>query len=122
MEQEKDRLYKYFNEKPISEPSTDFTKLVMEKVEIIADKPFEIKPLISTKGWLYIVLIGIAIIISSFSIELADTVYKLPAYLNWESIKLKDFETSIKIGVIVVSILIVLTATDMLYRRMKNLA
>jgi len=122
MEQEKDRLDQYFNEQAIHEPSTDFTNLVKERVQEMAETPFVFKPLISRKGWIYIVLTGTLVILSSFSIELADTFYELPAYLRWESINFQDFETSIKIAGVVLSLLIVLTIADIAYRKMKNIA
>ncbi|MFK8039466.1 MAG: hypothetical protein AB8B74_14330 [Crocinitomicaceae bacterium] len=122
MEAEKDKLHQYFNEKPVSGTSADFTKLVMDRVETIAETPFVIKPLISRKGWIYIVLIGLILVFGSFSLEFVGTLQKMPTLLTWPELNLEDFATSIKIAVVVVSLLLILTIADILYRKMKNLA
>ena len=101
-------------------PSTDFTKIVMQKVEISLNTQLVVKPLISKRFWKYLILGAVLLLVLSIIIE-------MPKYnINWynkyslELPKLSDFKTSIKLFFTVVFILLSLTIADVFYRKIKN--
>ncbi len=122
MEEEKDKLYQYFNHADKHEASSDLTDSVMNSVESIVDAPFIVKPLISSKAWIYIFISALFVIAGSFGLELTTTIKKVPLFFDWENIAIRDFTTSIKIGIVVLSMLLILTMADIVYRRMKKIA
>lgn len=122
MEAENDKLRNHFKNESIQKPSTDFTKLVMEKVEDIAETPLVFKPLIAKRQWIYIIGIAALAIASSLIFDLVSVFQKFTPIFSMESIDLTQFLTTFKVGVGVVSLLIILTGADLIYRKMKNLA
>lgn len=102
-------------------PSVDFTEMVMKKVE----NSLEIKPvesLISKKAWIYAAILAALIILISFGLEVQQSDINWFDELGIELPNLEQFRTTITLSVIIVSILGLMTAADVLYRRRNHLA
>ena len=119
MKEEKDILKKHITSDFKQEvPSVDFTQLVMEKV----DQSLEIKtatPLVSKKGWIVALLVAVFIILISFGVEVQQSDTNWIGDLGVELPDFEKFKTTIVLSTIIVSILGLMTAADIFYRR-KN--
>ena len=122
MEAEQDKIRKHINNKPVSQPSDNFTNLVMEQVQHMAETPLVIKPLISRTGWIYIIIVSTLAIFGSFILEFVGSVQKMSPLFNMSDLHLEDFMTSIKVAIGVTSLLLLLTLVDIIYRKMKQIA
>lgn len=122
MEAEKDKLEKYFAKQKIESPSFNFTERVMADVKEVVEKPFVVQPLINKRTWLWIAVVSALVIAFSFILEFIGSVQKMPKIFDWSSIRWADFATSLRIVAGVVSLFVILTLADIIYRKVKNIA
>ncbi|MDX1349273.1 MAG: hypothetical protein R3279_03435 [Putridiphycobacter sp.] len=122
MEVEKDRLQNYYKNDKVQSPSFNFTDNVMAEVAAIAETPLVVPPLITKRAWVWIVGISIFVIVFSFFLELIGSIQEMPRLFDWSQVNWEDFTNSIRIVIGVVSLFVVLTLVDVIYRKMKRLA
>jgi flagellar biosynthesis protein FliR len=123
MKAEKDRL----KESIISgfkkeTPSIDFTDKVMYKIEYSLEHPTVIKPLISKKSWFIFFSVFGGLIFISLVIDSVQTINFNNGIINSiKSIHWSDYKTTLKLFVSIVSILFLLSVSDLFYRRKKHI-
>ena len=122
MMEEKDILKKHiisdFNQEI---PSVDFTELVMQKVEQSLEAKGEFAPLISRKSWVVALLVAIFIILISFGVEVQQTEIDWFSDLGFEIPDFEKFRTTIILSSVIISILGLMTAADIVYRRRNQI-
>lgn len=121
MEAEKDKLFDHFKQAKLNQPSFDFTESVMNRVEDIVNTPLVVKPLISKKSWILILSVVILVMFGSFIIDLLNLIENMPRLFEFPKIRIKDFETSIRITAGVLALLLALTLADIVYRKRKRM-
>lgn len=111
----KDKIFDGFHQ---SVPSKDFTDNVMASIEKSLATKTIFEPLISKKWWKIIGTISISIILLSFIFESQYDVANIFSEIKIPSIE--NYKTSIKLTGLIVSMLIIMTASDLIYRKFKH--
>jgi len=102
-------------------PAIDFTDSVMQKIEFAMDHPTVVKPLISKKAWLVFLSIFGALILVALSIDSIQTIDFNTNFLNSiKSIHWSDYKMTLKLFVSMVTILAILSLSDLFYRRWRH--
>lgn len=121
MEAEKDKLFDHFKNKKTSQTTFGFTESVMDRIDDIVSTPFVVKPLISKKGWIYILIVMVLVVLGSFMVDLMTTFEKMPKLFELPKIQMKDFETSLRVVIGVAVLLLALTLADIVYRKSRRM-
>lgn len=102
-------------------PAIDFTDSVMQKIEFAMDHPTVVKPLISKKAWLVFLSVFGALILVALSIDSIQTIDFNTNFLNSiKSIHWSDYKMTLKLFVSMVTILAILSLSDLFYRRWRH--
>lgn len=100
-------------------PSKDFTDTVMANIQKSLETKAVYEPLISKKWWKIIGSIAFSIITFSFIFE---SQYTMPNFILDISIpSFENYKTSIQLTILILIMLIVMTLTDLIYRKYKHI-
>ena len=101
-------------------PSLDFTDKVMHKIEYSLEHPTVVQPLISKKTWLIMLSVFGGVLLISF---ISDSVQTVNFNNNWmqtiKSIHWSDYKMTFKLFVSISTVLVLMSITDLFYRRWK---
>lgn len=102
-------------------PSFDFTDKVMQKIEHSFEHPTVAQPLISKKAWLIMLAVFVGLLVISF---ISDSVQTINFNNNWmktiKSIHWSDYKMTLKLFVSISTVLVLMSITDLFYRRWKH--
>ncbi len=101
-------------------PSLDFTDLVMDKVKASTETKIVVAPLVSKKAWLVSLVIGGLIVLSSFGIEVQNVEMTSWSKIGFQLPQLSDFEVTLKLMIVVLSVFLSMTIVDVIYRKFKQ--
>lgn len=102
-------------------PSDDFTSKVMQKIEYSLEHPTVVKPLISKKTWLIVFIIFGLLLFGSFIIDSVQTInLKTSRWIETiQSIHWSNYKNTFKLFVIILFVLVIMSISDMFYRKWK---
>jgi flagellar biosynthesis protein FliR len=103
-------------------PSIDFTDKVMQKIEHSLEHSTVVKPLISKKAWLIFFSVFGGLVFISFIIDSVQTIdFSYNKFIHsLKSIHWSDYKMTFKLFVSIVIILVVLSTSDLFYRKWKH--
>jgi len=102
-----------------SVPSKNFTDNVMENIEHSLETKTIFEPLISKKWWKIIGTTFSIILVFSFIFESQTTLPNLFSDISFPSFE--DYKNSIHLTGIILVMLILMTASDLIYRKYKHI-
>lgn len=103
-------------------PSFDFTKQVMNKVELSQQQTFEVKPLISKKSWFFISIKYIVFLISAI---IFSSLFDFKSTIDWSNsfsfLTENHFQMTFQKIMGMTIILSLITIVDLVYRKWKHI-
>lgn len=103
-------------------PSFDFTKQVMDKVELSQQQTFEVKPLISKKSWFFISIKYIVFLISAI---IFSSLFDFKSTIDWSNsfsfLTENHFQMTFQKIMGMTIILSLITIVDLVYRKWKHI-